>query len=145
VRILAGCPRTLPLLIKTWKIQDGRDHQILCPVPFQDAHHHLHFRCGYETAAGMNTMMKRVAVAAMAASALMVASQAAEAKGCIKGAIVGGIAGHYAGHGVLGAVGGCVAGRALANRQAPRQQAGPAMTGNGAVRPGQGAGGYVGY
>ncbi|MHB2208183.1 hypothetical protein [Methylobacterium sp. CM6257] len=90
-------------------------------------------------------MVKRVAMAAMAASALMVASQAAEAKGCIKGAIVGGIAGHYAGHGVLGAVGGCVAGRVLANRQAQPQQTAPSVTGNGAMRPGQGAGGYVSH
>ncbi|MBE7243826.1 MAG: hypothetical protein INR63_02655 [Actinomycetospora chiangmaiensis] len=89
--------------------------------------------------------MKRVAVAAMAASALLAAGQAAEAKGCIKGAIVGGIAGHYAGHGVLGAVGGCVAGRALANRQVERPQAVPSTGSSGAARPGQGAGGYVGY
>ncbi|MCJ2026950.1 hypothetical protein [Methylobacterium sp. J-067] len=96
--------------------------------------------------------MKRVAMAAVAASSLLVASQAAEAKGCIKGAIVGGIAGHYAGHGVLGALGGCAAGRALANRQARNRQVAPPMrpvaqpvTGNGMARPSQGAGGYVGY
>jgi hypothetical protein len=88
-------------------------------------------------------MMKRVAMAVVAAGSLMVASQAAEAKGCIKGAVVGGIAGHYAGHGILGAVGGCAAGRALAN-QAQRQQAAPMNT-SGTVRPSQGAGGYVGY
>lgn len=81
-------------------------------------------------------MMKRVAVAAMAASALLAAGQAAEAKGCInKGAIVGGIAGHYAGHGVLGAIGGCAAGRALANRQAERQQVVPSASANGAANP----------
>ncbi|MHC2109356.1 hypothetical protein [Methylobacterium sp. CM6246] len=97
-------------------------------------------------------MMSRVAMAALAAGTLMVASQAAEAKGCIKGAIVGGIAGHYAGHGVIGAMGGCAAGRALANRQAknqqvvaPSRQAAPPATGSGVARPGQGAGGYVGY
>ncbi|WP_431311159.1 hypothetical protein [Methylobacterium nigriterrae] len=90
-------------------------------------------------------MMKRVAMVAVAASALVVASQAAEAKGCIKGAIVGGIAGHYAGHGVLGAAGGCAAGRALANRQAQRQQAAPAVKAGGAAHPSQGAGSYVGY
>ncbi|MGH1569506.1 hypothetical protein ACRAWG_01070 [Methylobacterium sp. P31] len=90
-------------------------------------------------------MLKRVAMAAMAACALTVASHAAEAKGCITGAIVGGIAGHYAAHGVLGAVGGCVAGRALANLQAQPRLAGPLTTGNGSVRPGQGAGGYAGY
>ena len=90
-------------------------------------------------------MMKRVAVAAVAASALLAAGQAAEAKGCIKGAIVGGIAGHYAGHGVLGAVGGCAAGRALANRQAERQRTAPSVNTGGPVRPSQGTGGYVSY
>ena len=97
-------------------------------------------------------MMTRVAVAALAAGTMMVASQAAEAKGCIKGAIVGGIAGHYAGHGVLGAMGGCAAGRALANRQAKNQQVAPPSRqvsqparGTGTARPSQGAGGYVGY
>lgn len=90
-------------------------------------------------------MMKRFAVAALAASALIAAGQAAEAKGCIKGAIVGGIAGHYAGHGVLGAVGGCAAGRALAKRKADGQQAAPSVNTGGAARPGRGAGGYVSY
>ena len=85
-------------------------------------------------------MMKRVAMAAVAAGSLLVASQAAEAKGCIKGAIVGGIAGHYAGHGVLGAVGGCAAGRALANRQARNRQVVQPSTGNGMARPSRGAG-----
>ena len=58
---------------------------------------HLNLPHGGDAAEGRNTMMKRVAVAAVAASALLAAGQAAEAKGCIKGAIVGGIAGHYAG------------------------------------------------
>ena len=90
-------------------------------------------------------MMKRVAMAAVAAGSLLVASQAAEAKGCIKGAIVGGIAGHYAGHGVLGAVGGCAAGRALANRQARNREVAQPSTGYGMARPRQGASGTVGY
>ncbi|MET0366970.1 MAG: hypothetical protein ABW058_02290 [Methylobacterium sp.] len=89
--------------------------------------------------------MKRVAMAAVAAGSLLVASQAAEAKGCIKGAIVGGIAGHYAGHGVLGAVGGCAAGRALANRQARNREVAQPSTGYGMARLRQGAGGTVGY
>jgi hypothetical protein len=33
----------------------------------------------------------------------------------------------------------------LANRQAERQQAAPPVNTSGAVRPGQGAGGYVSY
>jgi hypothetical protein len=76
---------------------------------------------------------------------LLVASTAAEAKGCIKGAIVGGVGGHYIGRGissleearaarrgtvpgavarhrrwptVVGAVAGCVAGREAAHRRA---------------------------
>ena len=47
---------------------------------------------------------------------LVLASPAAEAKGCIKGAIIGGVAGHYAGHGKVGVVAGCVIGRHEANK-----------------------------
>jgi hypothetical protein len=63
---------------------------------------------------------------------LVLASTAAEAKGCIKGAIVGGLGGHYVGRGasslgehragrwptILGAAAGCVVGRYEANRRA---------------------------
>ena len=74
---------------------------------------------------------------------LVVASTAAEARGCIKGAIVGGLGGHYAGRGmsslekagtvphgtvrgvghwptILGAAAGCLGGRYMAQRQATR-------------------------
>ena len=74
-------------------------------------------------------MMKRVAMAAVAAGSLLVASQAAEAKGCIKGAIVGGIAGHYAGHhGLVGAAAGCAIGRHRANAEARRNDQTPPAT-----------------
>jgi hypothetical protein len=44
----------------------------------------------------------------LAASALALAANTADAKGCLKGAVVGGVAGHYAGHhGVIGAIAGC--------------------------------------
>ena len=63
---------------------------------------------------------------------LVLASTAAEAKGCIKGAIVGGLGGHYVGRGmsslgenragrwptILGAATGCAVGRYEANRRA---------------------------
>jgi hypothetical protein len=70
---------------------------------------------------------------------LVLASTAAEAKGCIKGAIVGGLGGHYVGRGMsslegaavphgtvraaghwptlLGAVAGCLGGRYVAHRR----------------------------
>jgi hypothetical protein len=63
---------------------------------------------------------------------LVLASTAAEAKGCIKGAVVGGLGGHYVGRGmsslgerraghwptVLGAATGCLVGRYEAHRRA---------------------------
>jgi hypothetical protein len=53
--------------------------------------------------------MKAVLMCAMLASALMLASGAADAKGCIAGAIAGGVAAHMAGHSrLMGAVAGCV-------------------------------------
>jgi len=71
----------------------------------------------------MKTIATLLAVAAFA-----LASNAAEAKGCLKGAAVGGVAGHYAGHhGVLGAAAGCLYGRHRAKeqeRQQPPQQHG---------------------
>jgi hypothetical protein len=77
---------------------------------------------------------------------LILASTAAEAKGCIRGAIVGGLGGHYAGRGmssleesgtvprgtvrsvghwptILGAAAGCLGGRYMAHRRT----AGPAQ------------------
>jgi hypothetical protein len=71
---------------------------------------------------------------------LVLASTAAEARGCIKGAIVGGLGGHFVGRGmsslgenragrwptILGAATGCVVGRYEANRRA-RAAARPAQ------------------
>jgi hypothetical protein len=67
-------------------------------------------------------VMKAIATL-LAAAALTLAANAADAKGCIKGAVVGGVAGHYAGHhGVLGAIAGCAYGRHRAKEQARQQQ-----------------------
>ena len=60
----------------------------------------------------MKSLLGAVCIAAMA----LVASGAAEAKGCIKGAIVGGAAGHMTGHGKLGAAAGCAIGHHEANK-----------------------------
>jgi predicted lipid-binding transport protein (Tim44 family) len=71
---------------------------------------------------------------------LVLASTAAEAKGCIRGAIVGGLGGHFVGRGleagtarhagrwptILGAATGCIVGRYEANRRA-RAAARPAQ------------------
>ncbi|HEY0420852.1 MAG TPA: hypothetical protein VGC80_15155 [Acetobacteraceae bacterium] len=47
----------------------------------------------------------------------MLASEPAQAAGCLKGAAVGGVAGHFAGrHTLLGAGAGCVIGRHQANK-----------------------------
>ena len=63
----------------------------------------------------------------LAVAALALASNAADAKGCLKGAVVGGVAGHYAGHhGVLGAIAGCAYGRHHAKEQARQQHDAPA-------------------
>jgi hypothetical protein len=66
-----------------------------------------------------------------AAALLVLAANAAEAKGCIKGAVVGGVAGHFAGHhGLLGAAAGCLYGRHHANEQ---QRQGQAPAGQGRI------------
>ena len=66
--------------------------------------------------------MKTIATL-LAAAALTLATNAAEAKGCLKGAVVGGVAGHYAGHhGVLGAIAGCAYGRHRANEATRERQ-----------------------
>ena len=62
--------------------------------------------------------MKSIATL-LAVAAFALATNSADAKGCLKGAFVGGVAGHYAGrHGVLGAVAGCLYGRHHAKEQA---------------------------
>lgn len=67
--------------------------------------------------------MNRFGLAIVASLALLGASGAADAKGCIKGAVVGGVAGHMAGHGVLGAAAGCAVGRHEANKKSRDQTA----------------------
>lgn len=63
-----------------------------------------------------------IPAALVAALAVGMPAEPAQAAGCIKGAIAGGLAGHAVGHGVLGAAGGCVAGRTIANRSARQRQ-----------------------
>ena len=63
-----------------------------------------------------------IPAALIAALAISLPVEPAQAAGCIKGAIAGGLAGHVVGHGVLGAAGGCFAGRGIANRSAHRKQ-----------------------
>jgi outer membrane lipoprotein SlyB len=68
------------------------------------------------------TAMKTIATL-LAVAGIMLAANAAEAKGCLKGAAVGGAAGHFAGHhGLLGAAAGCLYGRHQAKEQARQQQ-----------------------
>jgi hypothetical protein len=72
--------------------------------------------------------MKSIATL-LAVAALALATNPADAKGCLKGAVVGGVAGHYAvHHGVLGAVAGCIYGRRHAKEQErlKQQQQAPA-------------------
>jgi hypothetical protein len=58
-----------------------------------------------------NTAMKTLPTL-LAVAGIMLAANAADAKGCLKGAAVGGAAGHFAGHhGVIGAIAGCAYGR----------------------------------
>ena len=67
--------------------------------------------------------MKTVSIC-FAVAALLLATESAEAKGCLKGAVVGGVAGHYAGHhGLLGAAAGCLYGRHRAKEQERQQRA----------------------
>lgn len=63
-----------------------------------------------------------IPAALIAALAISMPIEPAQAAGCIKGAIAGGLAGHVVGHGVLGAAGGCFAGRGIANRSARQKQ-----------------------
>jgi len=56
-------------------------------------------------------------------SAMLGATGAAQAKGCIEGAAVGGVAGHVAGkHGTAGAVGGCAIGHHEASKKDNKAQ-----------------------
>ena len=63
--------------------------------------------------------MKTLA-ALLAVAALALATNTADAKGCLKGAAVGGVAGHFAGHhALLGAAVGCAVGH---HRSAERRR-----------------------
>jgi phage tail tape-measure protein len=69
----------------------------------------------------------------VAVAALFIATNGAEAKGCLKGAAVGAVAGHVAGHhAVIGAAAGCAIGHHMAKKQQqqpssqpPQQQTNP--------------------
>lgn len=67
--------------------------------------------------------MKVIFTCAVLAFALVGATGAADAKGCIKGAVVGGAAGHFAHHhGVIGAAAGCAIGHHEASKNAKQNQ-----------------------
>jgi hypothetical protein len=71
----------------------------------------------------MRTFSMKTIATLLAAAALALAAQSADAKGCLKGAAVGGAAGHFAGHhGVLGAAAGCLYGHHRANEQQKQQE-----------------------
>ncbi|GAB5099511.1 hypothetical protein P9250_27840 [Caballeronia sp. LP006] len=64
------------------------------------------------------------------AGAMIAATGAAQAKGCLEGAAVGGVAGHVAGkHGVVGAAGGCAIGHHEANKKDKAAQQANAASG----------------
>ena len=70
----------------------------------------------------MNRKLASLAIA----SAMLIATSAAQAKGCLEGAAAGGVAGHVAGkHGKAGAAGGCAVGHHEANKKDKAQQAAP--------------------
>ena len=67
-------------------------------------------------------MSRKIALIALT-SAMLAATGAAQAKGCIEGAAVGGVAGHVAGkHGTAGAVGGCAIGHHEASKKDKKAQ-----------------------
>ncbi|SAL53068.1 glycine zipper 2TM domain protein [Caballeronia turbans] len=67
--------------------------------------------------------MSRKIVLIALTSAMLAATGAAQAKGCIEGAAVGGVAGHVAGkHGTAGAVGGCAIGHHEASKKDKKAQ-----------------------
>ena len=67
--------------------------------------------------------MSRKIVLIALTSAMLAATGAAQAKGCIEDAAVGGVAGHVAGkHGTAGAVGGCAIGHHEANKKDKKAQ-----------------------
>ncbi|BAN23650.1 hypothetical protein [Caballeronia insecticola] len=67
--------------------------------------------------------MNRTFASIVLATAMLAATGAAQAKGCIEGAAVGGVAGHIAGkHGTAGAVGGCAIGHHEASKKDKKAQ-----------------------
>ena len=65
----------------------------------------------------------KLASLALAASTMLFATGAVQAKGCIEGAAVGGVAGHVAGkHGAVGAAGGCAIGHHEASKKDKAQK-----------------------
>jgi hypothetical protein len=71
----------------------------------------------------LRMLVMKIVATLLAITALSLAAQSADAKGCLKGAAVGGVAGHFAGHhGVLGAAAGCLYGRHRANEQERQQE-----------------------
>ncbi|WP_321794475.1 hypothetical protein [Caballeronia sp. J97] len=67
-------------------------------------------------------MSRKIALIVLT-SAMLAATGAAQAKGCIEGAAVGGVAGHVAGkHGTAGAVGGCAIGHHEASKKDKKAQ-----------------------
>ncbi|WP_250513540.1 hypothetical protein [Caballeronia sp. INDeC2] len=67
-------------------------------------------------------MSRKIALIALT-SAMLAATGAVQAKGCIEGAAVGGVAGHVAGkHGTAGAVGGCAIGHHEASKKDKKAQ-----------------------
>ncbi|GJH12542.1 hypothetical protein CBA19CS11_26910 [Caballeronia novacaledonica] len=74
-------------------------------------------------------MSRKIALIALT-SAMLAATGAAQAKGCIEGAAVGGVAGHVAGkHGTAGAVGGCAIGHHEASKKEKKAQQANAASG----------------
>ncbi|CAL8473455.1 MULTISPECIES: hypothetical protein [Caballeronia] len=74
-------------------------------------------------------MSRKIALIALT-SAMLAATGAAQAKGCVEGAAVGGVAGHVAGkHGTAGAVGGCAIGHHEASKKDKKAQQANAASG----------------
>ncbi|GJH28446.1 hypothetical protein [Caballeronia novacaledonica] len=74
-------------------------------------------------------MSRKIALIALT-SAMLAATGAAQAKGCVEGAAVGGVAGHVAGkHGTAGAVGGCAIGHHEASKKEKKAQQANAASG----------------
>ncbi|KXV03001.1 hypothetical protein CR51_19310 [Caballeronia megalochromosomata] len=74
-------------------------------------------------------MSRKIALIVLT-SAMLAATGAAQAKGCVEGAAVGGVAGHVAGkHGTAGAVGGCAIGHHEASKKDKKAQQANAASG----------------